>query len=170
MDAQAEYMREGLATTQIAAEAAKQSADTSKLALELLERADVFVSEVFTDPSISMSSHVTLKLKNFGRTTAERVTVTTSLSIPRPPNSNEVILPGKRSEPFALAPGDVIMMKLGPITIWKATIDEVNRGAPLLLGIDIFYNDIFGTVHATTGEGKFIPTDGRFSLKLLTHN
>jgi len=185
MHRQADYMRRGLrisirqtriavrnaSAARIAADAANSSANTAKRSLELVERADIFISETSTDAVLVVfKSYVTVKLKNFGRTSADRIKINTSLSIPRLPNPPHVIFTGSSPE-SAIAAGDEVKIQFGPIKTQKDIIDEVTQGqAKLLFGIDILYSDIFDSVHATTCEGTFVPNDGTFTLKILTHS
>jgi hypothetical protein len=108
MDTQARDAQASTATAQQAANAATLAANTAKKALELLERADVFVSEVFTAPIFDGTSLVTVKVKNFGRSRADRLKVNLSLSIPRPPNASLPVVLAQHPNPFVIPAGDEV--------------------------------------------------------------
>jgi hypothetical protein len=83
MEKQAEYMRDALAETMKAADAAKSTAETASLSLQfsekvfrLTERADVLIlSAGLSTPHITPQSKLIVTLKNYGRTRASNLKI-----------------------------------------------------------------------------------------------
>jgi hypothetical protein len=186
MHRQADYMRRALqlsirqtrlaarstAATEVAANAAKSSAGIAEEALRIAERADLFLSNVNTDKVFSTESCVGIEIKNFGRTTAEGVILDMSLSVATNFAESDIIFRHQMPtlECFALAAGDTISLKIGPIHAKKEIINEVNGGMRnLYLRVNVLYRDVFSATHTTNGTGTFIRNDGRFSLKTMSH-
>jgi hypothetical protein len=175
MHRQARFMREALAETKKAADAATMSAKTAKDALHLCERADVLIYKVtaskpatYGSPNLGPTSVVTITFKNYGRTRAMHLTATCYLEI----YSLEQTEPLKISKPavgvpMVLGAGDTFEVKFPPIGEWldDDTVRQIIvRPIMLWFKAEINYKDVFDIERPTVGYGDFDPAEGEFAI------
>jgi hypothetical protein len=166
MEQQAQYMRDGLALTEISANAAKLAADTAKRALEVTERADILVQAVpiSTYPAFNGESVISIVLKNCGRTRGNRVVVDMGLvfvpeieQIPAEQPIVEAVLGAGDTMPVAFQP---------PRRCWtKETVGRIiDGGLTLRFEAEVVYFDVFDKRHRTKCSGAFDPGTCSFRI------
>lgn len=161
------YMRDGLAETKRAADAASASADVAKQAVELAERntavterAVVLIESVVGEPQeggawpyLRGSNVIIFTLKNYGATVAYDVKIT-----------GEVKCTGKSlgingAQGVTMAPqGSNQWITASLLTkIPDREINVLNRDGGLTYEIDVTYADAFGKTHQYRAMGQYIP-------------
>jgi hypothetical protein len=172
MRQQAGYMRDGLAETGKAAQAAQKSADTATSAGErilIMERAIVLIDNVKAStrgPAFGLEPHsvVIFTLKNFGRTTAHDVKLKGALT----GVGND---PLEEMPPTTIAPQGTNSWVSRSIVYWinEETIKKINaRGVLLKYEIDVTYKDSFHKDHWYRCEGRYEPALKQFLITSST--
>lgn len=151
----------------IQARAAKQSAINEERAVRLTERADVLVEGVSivrpeNNPFFA-DGRVKLKFRNFGRTRANNVKASISISVPDAVPISPAPLPL-----MVLAAGGSVTVPFDYFEKWltKETMQTIIDGrAQLRFDATITYTDVFGFPHTTECGGVWIPSDRVFCLE-----
>jgi hypothetical protein len=136
--------------TNIAALAAKKSAEVSEKALKLTQRADLLldassiVGPSGKFPGVVASSCVVTNFKNYGPTRADNVVFKVNLDIPGVPNAEQSLGPG------VLGAGDIQAIRFASFGdfLSGATMSDINTGKCVMRikGI-VTYSDVFGEPH-----------------------
>jgi hypothetical protein len=145
----------GLIPTRVAANAAKESANTARRTLEITQAADVSVIAIANsdETHIRPGSVIEVIVKNHGKTRADGLTISVSFSlggrtvaVPPPP---AFVLPAETARPLQLAQA----------AGWLADHDFMDieiRSSNLSVLVEIRYRDVFGADHLFTARGVFI--------------
>lgn len=162
---QARYMRRGLKATEIAAEAAKTSADASTQAVKnakdsllVTERAVVLVRDIdayrWAQPgTLDASTVITFTLKNFGRTMACNVAFKGKLEV-TDGKSDEL----PQSASCTLAANGKNMWNSKPLGSWldNTILHNINEGrAGFGYLVELIYWDVFGEQHSQEVVGDW---------------
>lgn len=140
---QGEYMRAGLKETQIAAEAAKSSAETSEKALRLAHRAVVGFSECI----IWVSGEIVMDLKNEGPTSARNVKIFSHIASADGTNCMPSNADPIRADTMVIPPGATPRVTLGKVPTIQDQSGQVFAICDVLCSVTISYEDIFGDRH-----------------------
>lgn len=151
----------------IQARAARQSANNEERAVRLTERADVLVEGVSivrpqNNPFFA-DGRVKLKFRNFGRTRANNVKASISVSVPDAVPVSPAPLPL-----MALAAGSSVNVPFDYFGKWltKETMQAIIDGdAQLRFDATITYTDVFGLPHTTECGGAWIPSEHVFYME-----
>lgn len=178
---QARIARIGLKATRVAtsaatvsAKAARESADTATRAAELAEktlhlteRADMLINAVpiSTYPEFNADSVIHIVFKNFGRTRASRVEVTSQLFLVG------IELAGTDAQPLpvaaAVGPGADLGVSFQPMHKWLnlETFEKICNGEIVLrFEAEAVYFDVFDKRHHTRCSGTFMPEHRAFGI------
>lgn len=153
----------------VAAEAAKQSAETAKQALHLAESPDLQVAQIIveTPPGrpptvVSTDCKIILEIRNFGRTRAVAVSGHWKFGIPGLTEKETK----KTGAPIVVSANGAAYLTLGLIgdVCSSDQWEEVRHGRmPLRFWGQESYCDVFGHAHVTHAEGTYQPPNG-FSI------
>jgi hypothetical protein len=152
---QASYMREGLAETKVAADAAKKSANAAEDSVVLArqnmhldQRAWVAPNEVITKRGSNQPLTATILLKNTGKTFAKRCFVSSNRTVKAltdaDPDFDTLMQTAKKINLGIIAPSQQV-----PYTI-SATFQSNDPDAVRLIFGKVTYTDVFNYDHWTT--------------------
>jgi hypothetical protein len=155
LDAMAGHMESGLAETRKTADAATKSANVAEIALKLSHRADVLLTKVTSSTGRELHTHtvITLWIKNYGRTRADRVFVNVVLGTgPLNPTSENM-----DHARLVIAPGEELQRPFPQLSesIPESVQAVLNGQAQLGFGGWISYVDAFNTEHVYHCEGMY---------------
>jgi hypothetical protein len=157
--------------TEMAAIAARDSANVARDTLHLTQAADVHIEEVKLVPNEPLSSDTTIYVvvKNRGQTRAERFTNDLTLGIKE--RATNITLPRKDIE-TVIGAGNARSIAFGPLRggLLSADLDKV-LGGQLLLKIwgPLRYRDIFGNGHVIDCECTYNLRVGNFLIDRYEH-
>jgi hypothetical protein len=166
----AEHLEEGLAETKktadaaiVSADAATKAANATEQTMLLTERADVLIEHVkiSTGREITGNSEIYLVFKNFGRTRASSVVVSSGLEFSDVPKLLTPI-----PESAVMGSGDTIspgFRRLGTF-MTEQTITNIRQGASFKFHAEITYRDVFGKSHFTRCSGVYDAQQGGFNI------
>ena len=150
----------------IAALAAKKSADTAELALRIAERADLLLDKAGLNSGSVVTPHSRIQLfyKNFGKTRAIAVRSDIELIIPNVPKyeGKDNIMPET-----TIGAGDNCIISFHHFQAWitEHMFNQIFSGKiELRFRAEITYKDVFGDCHHTWNEGLFEPRSRTFML------
>jgi hypothetical protein len=147
-----------LKATEKAANAAKTSANTARGALYLTQAADIHIDSIPVNPRgvLTKDTIITIILKNFGQTRANKITQDLTFGIP----GNPVALENKIG--MDLGAGQKFTMTF-PCT--EALLKQAQaQGVSLKLWGTIKYYDVFRKAHRITCEGSYPLKGGNWTI------
>jgi hypothetical protein len=164
---QTTHLKNSVIQARKAANAAKRSADAYEETVRLTERADVLmnsasISKPEEDPFWA-DACVVIQFRNFGRTRANNVRISASLTIPELPPSSPEQMPVT-----ILAPGDIDRLRFNTFGEWltrQSMQDILDGRLELRFDAKVTYIDIFGLPHTTENGGIYMPRDRVFRLE-----
>jgi hypothetical protein len=177
---QARLMREALAETKKAADAATNSANTAERALHLSERADILIDQVNGSDGelITGGTQITVKLRNCGKSKATDVNIGCYIiaieHYRSGPQSGERPHGVRHGPPVVIAPAGEWEFQSGPLGHFiddPIVINEINQGAKRLwIQVVVNYLDVFKTPpRLLVGSGLFYKRpDGKFIMTVET--
>jgi hypothetical protein len=144
--------------TEIAANAAKKSADTAEAAMRLTERADILLDSAGLSVQTLMDADVILRFKNFGRTRALAVRFNVTLLVNDIPQADPAEL-----GPMLLGAGDEQTAVVFPLRMLPDNVrGQVFRAqTPMTFAGQVTYQDVFGVTHRTECTGRFLIRNGQ---------
>jgi hypothetical protein len=141
---------------EIAADAAKKSADTAEAALRLTQRSDILLDQAqlnIGDAQGGAGAIVILVFKNFGSTRALKAVFRTGLLTPVTPNKGAPVI-----GPITLGPNDTQRITFERFGNWMTqdTAVQIFGGKVLLqFFAEVTYEDIFGVGHFSRYYGTW---------------
>ncbi|MGP8052150.1 MAG: hypothetical protein ACLPYB_16295 [Desulfobaccales bacterium] len=167
---QAWYLRKGFKITEIAANAAKESAEVAETALHISERAYLSIEQIgFVEPlKVGEMPNLKLKIINTGKTPAQIIDTSTNVRFFDKIPSIPVYPPGQKSQSqMTIRPGgkNTLANIRGYTVTTKQFSDMLNGTQKLLIWGRIIYQDIFKHL-MVVGFGaeffvnNFLPVDG----------
>ncbi len=163
IEKQVEIMLRQTRATEIAADAAKRSADIAEKAMRLLESADVLMGAagLDTSPDVHRSSEAYFEFMNFGRTRARNVVLEVTL---RADGMEDV---ENKPPKFTLGAGASQKVQFPPFA--SLMPEDVLRGIreeqiTLTYYAKVTFDDIFGDSHSIEYTGKLSVSKGQFTL------
>jgi ribosomal protein S11 len=177
MKVQADYMRDGLTETKIAAKAATESAATAQRTLEISQRANIAIEAITlksplpnrmsqSDAEISCRSSIEFKVRNTGSTVAKNFYFELRIEIPwiEPGFTNPTPIVTSRTD---LHPGMVMGHETGELETMFAEhfILRAIKKAELEANGFIRYSDVFGKDYRVDFNSRFDPRSNTFSIK-----
>jgi archaellum component FlaG (FlaF/FlaG flagellin family) len=174
---QLELLRRTVQATNIAAIAAKDSAEAARDALHLTQAADVHIEEVKLTPKgpLTLGTEINIVIKNHGQTRAELYADDLTIGIkghttgPTQPTVNSGVVVGSGT---TLGPGAVRTLAFGTLqrALSQAQLDMVLEGKiPLNVWGFLSYRDIFKIDHVIECECTYSPQVGQFSIDRYEH-